>query len=156
MKLKLKLSVPSKAINAARLRTAADDALSQGAALAAAKLARPTSTWKHSAPMQTSVTGNTATAGTNDAIYGYVSQGTRPHVIVAKNAGGLAFGPSSPKTSVGSLNAGGGSRGPRTTIRPRVNHPGTAPRKFDQAAADELAQEWPAQVQRLLDEASNG
>lgn len=154
MKLKAKITIPSNAIPVKALRTACDDALSQGAADAAAKLARPASNWRHGVPMTTSVQGDAATAGTDDKVYSYVSDGTRPHVIVAKNAKVLAFGPSTPKTTPGSLNAGSGSRGAASTFRKRVNHPGTKARKFDEAAAREFEQEWPATVRRKLGEAT--
>lgn len=154
MKLFAKIKLPTNAIPAKQLRQALDDALSQGAADASAKLARPTGSWKHKAAMQTDVRGDTATAGTDDEIYGYVSEGTRPHPIVAKNAKVLAFGPSSPKTQVGSLSSSGGSRDAASTFRKRVQHPGTKARKFDAAAAKELESEWPATVQRKLDEAA--
>lgn len=154
MKLKSKITIPSNAIPVKALRTACDDALSQGAADAAAKLARPASNWRHGVPMTTSVQDDAATAGTDDKVYSYVSDGTRQHVIVAKKAKVLAFGPSAPKTTPGSLSPGGGSRGAASTFRKRVNHPGTKARKFDEAAARELEQEWPATVRRKLGEAT--
>lgn len=151
MKIRLKFSVPSKTIPVRELRTSLDDALSQGAADGAAKLARPMK-----APMRTEVKATSATAGTDDRIYGFVNDGTRPHIIVAKNAGGLAFGPSAPKTTPGSLSpTGAGGGGGVTTIRKRVMHPGTKPRRFDKAAAAELEREWPDTVQRKLGEAAD-
>ena len=153
MKIRVKVTVPKNAIPVAKLKQAIADSLSLGAANGAAKLARPTGTWRHKAAMRNEVDGDTATAGTDDTIYGYVNDGTRPHVIVAKNAKRLAFGPSTPKTSVGSLSAGSGSRGGVTTFKRSVQHPGTAARQFDEAAADELQREWPPQVQKAIAEA---
>lgn len=154
MKLSAKIKLPANAIPVKALRTALDDALSQGSADASAKLTRPTGSWRHKAAMQTDVRGDTATAGTDDEIYGYVSEGTRPHTIVAKNAKVLAFGPSAPKTQVGSLGSSSGSRGAVSVFRKRVRHPGTKARKFDETAGKELEREWPATVQKKLDEAA--
>lgn len=153
MKIRIKVTVPKNAIPVAKLKQAIADSLSLGSANGIAKLARPTSTWRNKPAMRSEVDGDTATAGTDDTIYGYVSDGTRPHIIAAKNAKRLAFGPSTPKTSVGSLNAGSGSRGGVTTFVKSVRHPGTAARKFDQTAAEELQREWPTQVQKAIDEA---
>lgn len=155
MKLKLAVTIPSNAIPLKQLRQALDAALSQGAADASAKLQQPTATWKHKAAMRTEVTSSTAAAGTDDEIYGYVSEGTRPHIIVAKHAKTLAFGPSTPKTQVGSLRAGSGSRGPASTFRKQVRHPGGKARQFAETAAKELASEWPTSVQKKLAEATS-
>lgn len=64
-------------------------------------------------------------------IYGYVDQGTRPHIITPKRAKTLAFmTPSSPKTRPGYIGSGSGSRGNTAVFTKMVRHPGTKPRKF--------------------------
>ena len=68
---------------------------------------------------------------TDDEIYRYVDQGTKPHIIRPKYAKRLAF-PSifSPKSRPRSLKAEAGSRGPVDTFRQEVHHPGTEARDF--------------------------
>lgn len=73
----------------------------------------------------------TIEVSTEDDIYRYVDEGTRPHRIRAKGAKVLAF-PSSfiPKTRPGSLISGKGKRGEVDTFRKEVQHPGTEARDF--------------------------
>jgi len=74
---------------------------------------------------------------TDNEIYGYVNDGTRPHPIFPKKAKALAFqwggkGSYTPKTTprvIGSR--AGGPSGP-TVYRPYVQHPGTKGRHFDE------------------------
>lgn len=76
---------------------------------------------------------------TEDEIYRYVNEGTRPHDIWAgaytgkSEAKTLAF-PSMfiPKTTPGSLEVDYGASGGETVFTPYVRHPGTKARKFDQ------------------------
>jgi len=98
--------------------------------------------WKHKPGFQARkyITGdairlNVYPAGEKQ-IYEYVTKGTRPHIIRAKNAPSLVFiwgGPGSytPKTT-----AGGGYGGPGTasgSLRAfkEVRHPGNEPRDFE-------------------------
>lgn len=77
------------------------------------------------------------TVGTDDEIYGYVSHGTKPHVIRAKPGGVLAF-PSGyqAKTKPGRFLSGKGERFGPTVAAKEVKHPGTEPRKFDELVAE--------------------
>jgi hypothetical protein len=88
--------------------------------------------------------------GTDDEIYGYVNEGTKPHTIWAKNARTLAF-PSAytPKTRPGHMTAGsGGASGP-TVFAAEVHHPGTEARNFDKA----IQKEWKPKFKRLMEQA---
>lgn len=70
--------------------------------------------------------------GTDNDIYRYVNDGTRPHKIRPKNARVLAF-PSMYKAKTAPKVIGsvpGGSSGP-TVFANEVDHPGTEPRHFD-------------------------
>jgi hypothetical protein len=69
--------------------------------------------------------------GTDDAVYGYVSGGTRPHIIRPKRRRVLHFqGTYTAKTSPGTIEAkSGGSSGADVFSR-GVRHPGTKPRNF--------------------------
>lgn len=88
--------------------------------------------WEHPVEFAVEEQGDgSITVTTDDRIWKMVNEGTRPHIIVAKNGKALAFGAGGrPKTSPGRLTSGGGSKGGAVIIRPRVNHPGTAPRNF--------------------------
>jgi len=69
---------------------------------------------------------------TDDEIYGYVSNGTRPHPIVPKKQGGtLVFKTGyKAKTTPRQIGSGsGGSFGP-TVFAKAVKHPGTKARRF--------------------------
>lgn len=85
--------------------------------------------------------------GTDDHIWGYVDKGTPPHIISPKRGKVLVFGVGGrPKTTPGRLTSGGGSKGSVVVIRPRVNHPGTAPRNFTAL----IAKRWKRGVQPFV------
>ena len=88
---------------------------------------------------------NVYAAGENKEIYGYVTGGTRPHTIRAKNAPMLAFmwgGPGSyvPKTQpVGKYGGPGKVSGGTLHRFKQVQHPGTKARNFEKAIREEQA-----------------
>jgi hypothetical protein len=105
---------------------------------------KTTATWKHKPKFESVVSltgpGPVLLVGTDDEIYGYVSRGTKEHAIWAGIYTGksskkvLAFpSRSTPKTRPGVIGSGAGSRGKVDTFRPYVMHPGTKPRKFEEA-----------------------
>jgi hypothetical protein len=85
-----------------------------------------------------SITVSVYATGKNKQIYEYVTKGTRPHTISAKNAPSLVFmwgGPGSykPKTAPGGVFGGPGVVvGGKLTFRKQVHHPGTKARKFEE------------------------
>lgn len=100
-----------------------------------------TKTWKHKPKFEVMFdfmpSGPELLVGTDDEIYRYVDEGTRPHDIWAGAYTGksdkktLAFpSMSTPKTKPGSLKSGPGSSGGDTVFTPMVYHPGTKPRDF--------------------------
>lgn len=116
-----------------------------------------TRTWKHKPKFEllTAVNPNVEVlVGTDDEIYGYVNDGTRPHTIRPKRAKALAFkwggkGSYMPKTKpkvIGSTP--GGPRGPQVAF-PEVHHPGTEARNFD----DEIEKKWRPKFRRLCEAA---
>ena len=75
---------------------------------------------------------------TDNEIYGYVNDGTRPHVIAAKKGKTLAFrwgGPGSYKAKTASgkqvHNPAGGQTSGKMIFPMAVQHPGTKAREFD-------------------------
>jgi hypothetical protein len=109
---------------AAKFRQA-PDAVQKGMREAAeavkADFEKTTSGWKHQPEFSIDGDGMNFTISTDDEIYGYVDKGTRPHIIVAKNARVLRF-----------------ETGGDIVFTPRVNHPGTKARLF----TEQIAKSW--------------
>lgn len=107
-----------------------------------------TDDWKHTVKFKArafitpdEISVNVFPSGPNKQIYKYVTGGTRPHIITARNAPMLAFlwgGPGSykPKTTTAPSWGGPGSvSGGVMTFRKSVNHPGTKARNFEKFIA---------------------
>jgi hypothetical protein len=91
--------------------------------------------------------------GTDNEIYKYVTGGTKPHKITAKNGKALSFFRTGfmPKTRsewIGS-NKGKVAKKDPTAVK-SVNHPGTQARKFVETIGDKWESEWPRQLARAL------
>jgi hypothetical protein len=113
---------------------------------------RTVATWEHKPEFResTHVTKNddeiAVEVWTENKIYGYVNDGTRPHDIWAgaytgkSNKKVLAFVPGGvPKTQPGRLDAGPGSPGTGAAVyTPHVRHPGTEGRHYDR----QIEREW--------------
>ena len=92
--------------------------------------------------------------GTDNKVYGYVNDGTRPHLIFPKKAKALSFrwggkGSYRPKTKprfIGSVP--GGPTGPKV-VRPYVQHPGTKAREFDKT----IEKKWRSAFKRRMEKA---
>lgn len=128
---------PSKEINAAITQT-----LKAGQAL----FQRTTRTWHTRVEFVVAEPdGGRGAVGTDSDIYGYVTRGTRPHLIKPKAGKVLVFGSGtySPKTRPGFLTARAGvTRGTQGVARPvfakQVHHPGTKARGFEEDVARQL------------------
>lgn len=106
-----------------------------------------TATWEHNVAFTIQEDGDNLIVGTDDEIYGYVDKGTKPHVIVPKRGRMLRFTAGGrPKTQPGRITSGAGSKGGVVVIRPRVDHPGTAPRNF----SAEIYKRWRRGVQPFI------
>lgn len=96
---------------------------------------RTTTTWKHKPKFESmqEITGNTLDliVGTDDAIYNYVDQGTRPHIIRKRGNRPLLFRLGyRAKTTPGIIGSkAGGPYGDVMRMR-EVHHPGTRARNF--------------------------
>jgi len=88
---------------------------------------------------------------TTSEIYGYVSGGTRPHVIRPRMASRLAFPANyAAKTTPRSIaSRPGGSSGPTVTAR-EVFHPGTQAREFDIVIAEKWGRQFPVTLDRAI------
>lgn len=111
-------------------------------------------TWEHQVKFEKLVQVGPSSVeifvGTDDKIYGYVNDGTSPHVIVPKRARALRF-PStfSPKSIPGVLVSGKGGSGGPDVFAQAVMHPGTKARKFDKG----IKRVWDRKMKRRLESA---
>jgi hypothetical protein len=124
---------------------------------------RTTATWEHPVEFHesTHVAGDdqeiAVEVWTEDEIYGYVNNGTKPHEIWAGFYTGksdkkvLAFVPGSvPKTTIGNLDAGPGAEGTGDAVyRAHVNHPGTKARRYDL----QIEREWQPKFRKEMEDA---
>lgn len=90
--------------------------------------------------------------GTSGEIYTMLNDGTRAHDIRPRNGRVLRFGtPFRSKTVPHSISSGPGSKGKNTVWSRGVHHPGTKPRKWDEA----IREKWDGMVgpifQRAID-----
>jgi len=122
-----------------------------------------TKTWEHEVVFKehTHLTKRTPSPAvsvtTDDEIYGYVNNGTRPHEIWAgiytgkSEAKVLAF-PSmfAPKTKVGVIHSWPGMSGGETVFRPYVQHPGTEAREFDKVIREEREPWFKSQMEKAM------
>lgn len=110
-----------------------------------------TATWTNKPKFETvvSLRGGEAAmlVDTNDKIYGYVDQGTRPHIIRPVKAKRLAFAAGgSPKTQPGVIGSGAGSKGGTPVFAMAVNHPGTKAREFSKIIAAKWKKQFSAEM----------
>lgn len=120
-----------------------------------------TKTWNHKPQfvkeVDTKASPVQVLVGTDDEIYRYVDEGTKPHPIFAgiytgkSNKRALAF-PSAftPKTKPNVIGSSQGSKGGSMVVVPYVQHPGTEPRNFDKVILRKWEPIWKARALRLL------
>jgi hypothetical protein len=120
-------------------------------------LGKVTATWEHKPvffEQKLHATGGTLFQNeiritTNDAIFRFVDEGTRPHMIRPRSPGGvLAFQTGyTRKTYPGYITSvQGGKHGPLRFAR-AVRHPGTKPRRFTET----ITRKWQATAGTLLE-----
>lgn len=150
----LKVFVPKSLVaDPAKLARAVTNALDGAAKGALIDFKATTATWDHQPDFATDApSADRRVVGTDDEIYGYVTGGTRPHVIVAHGKA-LAFpgGGFRPKSRPRVIGSNKGSKGGAAIFRPRVNHPGTTAREFEEAIAEKWRKELPVTMQRAID-----
>jgi hypothetical protein len=126
---------------------------------------KTTRTWKHQVKFETLISlkppGPTILIGTDDQVWNWLNEGTRPHAIFAgiftgkSNKKALAF-PSrfKPKTKVKSLKSTAGSKGGPTVVVPFVQHPGTEAREWGLLIAKRRQRWFKKQMERAMVEAA--
>jgi hypothetical protein len=89
--------------------------------------------------------------------FAYVNQGTKPHVIEARNVPLLRFTvPSKAKTRPGVIASYAGSRGSQWVSKRRVQHPGIQARNFTDIIMRRVQARAADRMRRALSEASYG
>lgn len=121
-----------KAFDLPRIEKAIRDAVQESADDAQELYESCVATWKHKPAFEQTKTKDGIIVGTEDQIFQYVDEGTRPHTIQVKNGRVLRFrGGYSPKTTPGKIGSqGGGASGGFVYTSKPIQHPGTAPRDF--------------------------
>lgn len=154
MPASMKVFIPKDlVVNPQKLARAVTNALDGAAAGALIDFKTTTATWSHKVAFQIDKSRpDRRVVGTDDEIYGYVTEGTRPHVIVAHGKA-LAFpgGGFRPKTRVKYIGSNKGSTGGATVFRKVVHHPGTEAREFEDVIAEKWQKELPVTMQRAID-----
>lgn len=93
------------------------------------------------------------TISTKDEVYGYVSEGTRPHTIVPKVAKVLRFYRTGfkPKSRANWIGANKGKKATKDlTFTRHVNHPGIGARNYPKVIKKKWDDEWPRQLDRAV------
>lgn len=114
-----------------------------------------TQTWKKRPPFGIDRDGYNRTVGTDDEIYGYIDDGTKPHEIRPKRAKVLAFGGGAyrPKTRVKVIGSTNGGPSGDTVFSKGVHHPGTEARDFTEVIADKWDKQLPVIMQAAINAA---
>ena len=126
---------------------------------------KTTKTWKHKPKFDVNISlkppGPVLIVETDDEIYRYVDKGTKPHLIFAGIYTGksdkkvLAFGSKfGAKTKPGVIGSSAGSSGGKTVLRPYVQHPGTKPRKFEEAITKIWTPKYKRQMEKAMGKAA--
>ncbi len=119
---------------------------------AKSKFENITSSWKESVSFKEEHSSNKASVTTDNAVFGYVNSGTRPHKIIPGAAKMLQFKTGyRPKTTPNSLGVSSSSYSGATIVRKSVNHPGSAPRNFDTEISKEVVAEIEADTEWFKD-----
>jgi hypothetical protein len=153
--------IKPKALNAQAMQNALMAALKEVGKVIKKDFEDTTKYWKHKPKFEIladlSGPGPFVYVATDDEIYRYVNEGTKPHEIWAgaytgkSNKRALAF-PSvfTPKTKPGSLTSGRGRRGRVDTFVPMVHHPGTEAREFDKLIEEKRAKWYKRQMEDAM------
>jgi hypothetical protein len=114
---------------------------------------KTTKTWEHKPKfdVKTKSTNEQVSiaVSTKDKVYGYVDQGTRPHIIKPRRAKRLAFSSKfKPKTKVRVIGSQAGARGKVDTFAQVVHHPGSDAREF----AQEIQAAWQPKLKKRIEQ----
>lgn len=119
---------------------------------------KTTDTWTHKPAFTSQQTARGWMVNVNPVFpYTWVDEGTKPHVIKAKNVPLLRFtGPYHAKTKVNVIASYKGGRGRVWVSKRLVHHPGTEARNFRDIIMKRMQQRAANKVRQALNEASYG
>lgn len=150
----MKLIIPKKLIaDPKKLARALTNALNGVAKDVQIDFKTTTQSWEHkpSFPIQ-SPSAYRRIVSTDDEVYAFVNDGTRPHIIRPKGGGVLVFRtPFRAKTVPNQIASTAGSVGATNAIARVVNHPGTKARNFDKAIQEKWEKRFAVIMQRSID-----
>jgi hypothetical protein len=159
------MAIVTKAIKPTKLNIAAFreeivSALNETSEAMLKEFEKTTDTWKDKPTFETikdTTGGNLAVlVATDDEIYGYVNDGTRPHDIVPIRAKVLAFpGGFSAKTSPNVIGSKPGGSFGSTVFARGVHHPGTEPRNFDSIIQKIFQPRFQRRMEKAMSNAAN-
>lgn len=142
------------AANFARVERAVREVYPKAAGELLADFEKTVSTWDEKPRFRVRVGRDAVSVYTDNAIWRFVDQGTRPHTIRPRRASVLAFpGGYAAKTRVGSIIARAGGPSGDTRFAREVQHPGTKARGFSRRLRAKWKDKWPAMVQQAIREA---
>lgn len=132
MRAKIKPIIPKRVfIDVNAYAEAIEEALDQTAQESKADYEKTTRTWQTQVNFTINKTKYGRSIGTRNKIYGYVDQGTEPHIIRPRRAKRLRFATGgTPKTRINTIASYKGKRGTNWRTAMQVNHPGTKARNF--------------------------
>lgn len=134
MAFKLTVIKPKATVlNAREISAAVKRTMQQAADDAQQDFERTTAGWQHKVVFEQVPVSNGIIVGTEDEIWQYQDEGTRPHPIVPRNAKVLRFP------------AGG-----RVVYTRHVNHPGTKARGWSKMIATRWQRELPLRINEAL------
>jgi hypothetical protein len=153
IKLKPILIPRSLAMDAAKMRRAIRNGMEAAAKAAKADFGVTTQTWEHQPEFTIERPSDfERIIGTDDEIYGYVDQGTKPHVITAKPGKALVFlAGGRPKTVPKAIRSNKGATGNTIVYTKQVQHPGTEAREFTETIGEKWDERLAETVQRAID-----
>ena len=130
MRVRLKAILPHlPVVNSAKIVAAVRAELNAVGREVKSEFVQTTAGWRTDVHFSVEVGLGTVTVSTDNAIYGYVNNGTKPHLITPRRGKVLRF-----------------SGGSGTLYRPRVAHPGTKPKRHSQR----IAARWKGKLQGRL------
>lgn len=134
-----------RAVDADRIMAAVKAAMRETAEGARNDFERTTATWENKPSFELIETTTGIVVGTDDQIYQYVDEGTRPHIIAPKAGKALRFmGGHRAKSTPRVIGSGsGGASGPVIIRRGAVQHPGTKARDFTEVISKKAENELP-------------
>lgn len=147
------IKIKGDMIDSKALRRAIENALTGEAKAVKVDLDTTTQTWKHRPEFTIEQDEGRRTVATDDEVFEYVDEGTKPHIITAKNPNKpLTFGVGgSPKTAPRVIGSRSGTRGSAIVRAQVVHHPGTAPREFTDTVKEKWDDRLPDMIQRAID-----